>query len=368
MKYIDFYIVDDEILYAYIYGYGEKKIKLSSDSLSDSLSNIFALLSKDNFSCKEFIIDGRKIIRYYDVEQILFNNMKKNNFLVKKKVNRVNKYIGGTIVVGGALLLLLLLLLYKQGPFKPNNDSQDKKLTKNVTVSVDVKGIPSHVPSSMKPDVIIPDRVFEFEYEDRSNSNEATLARNLYTDVVTRNSNTYGLPSNLMLAIGTQERGTHSTEVSPGGGFGLFQIQVENGWNWVGKPITAYNFDLGKIETVVVCQKEDGSIDVNMLADLEYNTKVACMIMAYDLSYCDYDLIAALQSYNSGTQVSFLKKEYGEDWINYRENLPGDPLYLEHVLSYIPEDNSLLQYKDPSGKEYVVDINNVYVDSLNKTR
>ncbi len=122
------------------------------------------------------------------------------------------------------------------------------------------------------------------------------------------------------------------------------------------------------METIVVCQREDGTIDVNMLADLEYNTKVACMITAYDLAYCDYDIIAALQTYNSGTNVMSLKKEYGEDWVNHRENLPGDQEYIEHVLSYIPEDNSLLQYKDPSGKEYVVDVNNVYVNSLNKTR
>ena len=34
---------------------------------------------------------------------------------------------------------------------------------------------------------------------------------------------------------------------------------------------------------------------------------------------------------------SSLKKEYGEDWLNHRDGLPGGSQYVEYVLSYIKE-------------------------------
>jgi len=169
-----------------------------------------------------------------------------------------------------------------------------------------------------------------------------------------------------MVAVGTQENGVHEKAVSKGGGLGLFQIQVENGWNWVGKELTAYNYELGKYETVTVCQRQDGKIDVNMLSDLEYNTKIACMIMGSNVKMCNNDMIAALQCNNSGTKVLSLKKEYGDEWIEHRESLPGDPMYLEHVLSYIKEDDGLLEYKTVDGDIHVLGINNVYQGEVHK--
>lgn len=360
MDYIDFQIVDDKILCTGVYGNRRENLPLNEAKL------FFRILSQKNYKYKELLVNGIKTVRYYDVSKNLFNDVKRNRTSIRKKVNRTNKYAGAIVGISGVLSLILIL---NSIGFFENGDKNDHTSTaENESTESYTKPIIAEPKVSEEIEPVICDYVFDFEYEDRSNSDKAILARELYNDVVTRYSDMYGLPSNLMLAVGTQERGTHSTKVSPGGGFGLFQIQVENGWNWVGKSITAYNFELGQMETVVVCQKEDGTIDVNMLADLEYNTKVACMIMAYDLAYCDYDIIAALQTYNSGTGVLSLKKEYGEDWVNHRENLPGDPEYLEHVLSYLSEDDSLLHYMDINSKEYVVDINNVYTDSLNKTR
>ena len=104
--------------------------------------------------------------------------------------------------------------------------------------------------------------------------------------------------------------------------------------------------------------------DKNMLLDLEYNIKVASMIMAYDLAYCDYDIIAALQTYNSGTKVSVLKDEYGNNWTEYRDSLAGDKEYIEHVLSFLPKEDRVLEYKDANGKEYSLQINNTYVSEF----
>ena len=361
MDYVDFQIINDEIVCTGVYG--GKKVKLSSENTK----NCFKVLSENNYEYNELVIHGIKTVRFYNVSKSFIDSIKNNKKKLPRKVKRVNKYAGIKSIVSGTLSLILVL--NSLGLYSENKS--DKKLSKlNNSVVLDQSDKISIIesPYVVEEKNIILDGIFDFRYEDRSNSDKAILTRNLYNAVVTKYSNMYGLPSNLMLAVGTQERGTHSTKASPGGGFGLFQIQVENGWNWVGKSITAYNFELGQLETIVVCQKEDGSIDVNMLADLEYNTKVACMIMAYDLAYCDYDIIAALQTYNSGTGVVSLKEKYGDDWVNYRENLPGDSEYIEHVLSYILEDDSLLKYKDLNGKDYFVDINNVYASSLNKTR
>lgn len=357
MDYIDFQIIENEIVCTTVYN--GKKIKLSIEEAK----LFFRILVKNNYNYRELLVNDIKTLRYYGVSQKLFLQVRKNRPKIKKKVNRKNKYVGTTLALSGSLILLLTL--NSIGLFCNDKEVVSTNNKETFSVMNDDKLSPN---MEMEENIIIPDSIFNFEYEDRSSSDKANLAKCLYTDVVTKYSNMYGLPSNLMLAVGTQERGTHSTEVSQGGGFGLFQIQVEGSWNWVGKSVSAYNFETQQMETIVVCQNEDGVIDVNMLADLDYNTKVACMIMASDLVYCDYDIIASLQTYNSGTNVINLKKEYGEDWINHRENLPGDTEYVEHVLSYLSQEDNLLQYKDMNEKEYTVAINNVYANSLNKTR
>ena len=355
MGWIDFQLINNQIVCIYNYK-NEKYIFSENDA-----KKLFRYLIKEKSNYEEIMVEDVKTIRFYNIKEEIISALKNNQKNCAKKVKRTNKYVGPIIATGTLLLILFTLYLTTSS----NSKYQSNVVKKDVYSTV--KSSPN-IESELEQNIIVPDKIFEFSYEDRSNSDKANLARNLYTDVVDKYSEMYGLPSQLMLAIGTQERGTHSTEVSPGGGFGLFQIQVENGWNWVGKEVRAYNFETNSYETITVCQQDNGSIDINMLADLEYNTKVACMIMSYDLMYCNYDLIAAIQTYNSGTDVMSLKNEYGDDWVNHRDNLLGDQEYLEHVLSYIPEDDSLLEYSVSSGKEYTVDIDNVYVNYANKTR
>lgn len=360
MDYIDFQIKENKIICTTCYN--NKKIYLPVEEAKI----IFRILVKYNYDYQELLINDVKTLRYYGVSKKLLEQIKKNKGKAKKKVNRINKYAGMSLAVSGSLILLLTLNslgLYKND--KEIMPIEEQENVTNVTIVTEYKTTPN---IEEEETIIVPDSIFDFSYENRSSSDKAVLTKSLYTDIITKYSNKYGLPSNLMIAVGTQERGTHSTEVSPGGGFGLFQIQVEGGWNWLGKTVTAYNFETEQMETIVVCQADDGTINVNMLADLDYNIKVACMIMASDLVYCDYDIIAALQTYNSGTSVQDLQKKYGDDWVNHRENLAGDTEYVEHVLSYLSEDDNLLQYKDKDGKEYTVAINNVYNNSFSKTR
>ena len=370
MDYIDFQIVDDKIVCTSVYG--GKKISLSSIDTR----KIFKILSENNYRYKELMIQGIKTVRYYKVSKKIIKEVQNNRCNIgNKKVKRINKYAGAKVAISGALSLVLILnsLGLYNNKLNEKKENLSDKTSIGISDSIDKLKVPMKFTMPVNEntsleEVIEPDYVFDFEFEDRSDTETSNITRSLYTDVITKYSNMYGLPPSMMIAVATQERVTHSTEISPGGGFGLFQVQVEGGWNWLGKGLSAYNFETGEIETIVVCQREDGTIDMNMLADLDYNVKVGCMIMAYDLNYCNYDLIAALQTYNSGSGVLALKKEYGENWVNHRENLLGDSEYIEHVLSYIPEDDSLLQYKNIDGKEYIVDINNVYEATVNKTR
>ena len=368
---VDFQIVEDKMR-CYITYNGKKRI-LSSNYVKP----LFKVLSENKYPFKEILVNGIETLRYYDVEKNLFKELVNNSATINKKVKRVNKYANKSIEVKKILFALLVCSSSIGYSVINKNNIPDLKVDDHEIindlelVNNDINEIIDSgkieitnnelIGKSISTDILELNNVFTFDYEDRSQSEKASTTRELYSDVITKYANMYGLPSNLMIAIATQESGIHSTEVSPGGGAGLFQIQVENGWGWLGRNIVAYNFETNQMEEITI-GGEFG--DKNMLLDLEYNIKVASMIMAYDLAYCDYDIIAALQTYNSGTKVSVLKDEYGNNWTEYRDSLAGDKEYIEHVLSFLPKEDRVLEYKDANGKEYSLQINNTYVSEF----
>ena len=77
------------------------------------------------------------------------------------------------------------------------------------------------------------------------------------------NAKKYGIAPYLALALCTQEKGEHSTNVDIGGAVGLFQIQVEGPWNWCGKELTAFNYETNSYETVTITkEKARAAIDI----------------------------------------------------------------------------------------------------------
>lgn len=68
------------------------------------------------------------------------------------------------------------------------------------------------------------------------------------------------------MAIATQEKGIHSTEIDPGGGVGLMQMQYAV---WVNQDVKAYNFDTSSWETFHVTDSN--------IRELDTNIKIACM-------------------------------------------------------------------------------------------
>ena len=196
----------------------------------------------------------------------------------------------------------------------------------------------------------------KLDYEDRSDSDKANTARAYYSDIIEKYSQTYGLDSNLILALATQESGVHDTTMNSGGATGLMQIQNDV---WDGGTLTAYNFDTNSWEQI--------KVDIPSLSDLDYNVKVGCMIFQDCLRYNNYNILATIQAYNMGygttdrlisiycnetgkTREEVLENQNDTGWLKYRQGITyGDQKYIEHVLSfYGPQGTISVQKTDGS--------------------
>lgn len=390
MNYISFTMLDNKKVICF-YNYNGEIIRINNKEAD----KLFSLLLEMKVPIEEKRINKDITLTFYNLDKYLNvrEKLKKIRQNEIKKVNRINKFVKNTPIIASCALSVAVILtscalkdVVKDVEEKKEEvdnsfsvlegkkelsvhivDDNAKNVEENIVFpeeeqEVSVMSTPNYEYNFEEDNinnVIIPDVVFDFKFEDRSSSDKAKNTKELYYDLIKKYSDIYGLPTNLMVAMATQECGVHKKEISSGGGFGLFQIQVNGGWSWEKKTISVYNFEKEEDEKIVVCEVSPGVTDVNMLADLEYNIKIGCAIFAYNLRDCNYDIIQAIQTYNSGTEVRIIKNSYGEDWINHRDTLLGDPKYLEHVLSFIDPSDNILEYKDDKNNVYYVQVNNL---------
>ena len=195
-----------------------------------------------------------------------------------------------------------------------------------------------------------------------------------YKEIIDYYSEMYGIDSNLMTAIATQERGVHSEEMDEGGATGLMQIQNDA---WDNEYLSAYNFEGSNWEEVYV--------DTEQLKDINYNIKIGCMIFQNYLYQLDYNPIAATQAYNMGIgTIGMIYSDYCSDngldinetisdprnlgWMDYRKEIPyGDQEYIEHVYSYLG-DNFSIEVKKVTGETVHIDVENDKTKENNKSR
>mgnify|MGYP001056650419 FL=1 len=163
------------------------------------------------------------------------------------------------------------------------------------------------------------------------------------------------------MAIATQEKGVHSTEIDPGGGVGLMQMQYAV---WVNQDVKAYNFDTSSWETFHVTDSN--------IRELDTNIKIACMYFQNCLVNMDYNVPAALCAYNWGTTSAKNKlSEFSQDrglslnevleandtsWINLFD-VNGDTslAYPKMVLSYYDSSKPIENEKvDENGNDIMV--------------
>lgn len=207
---------------------------------------------------------------------------------------------------------------------------------------------------------------FTLETEDLTNSEKYQSAKENYFTLIEKYATEYGLDPMLMLAIATQERGVHSEIVDPDGGLGLFQIQIEGGWNWDNETISAYNFRTNEEETITITKDK--------VRNLEFNIKCGCILFQNALREQNYNIPRAIQCYNYGSaymdqviseccrDTGYSRNDISDPtnliWTNYRNIIKnGDNRYLENVLRYLPNDTQL-EFKNPSGEKITMTFEN----------
>ena len=202
---------------------------------------------------------------------------------------------------------------------------------------------------------------FNIDFSDRTSAEKAVSAKNNYYCLVSKYAKTYGIDKDLMMAIGTQEKGVHSTEIDPGGGVGLMQMQYQV---WVNQDVKAYNFDTNSWESFHVTDSN--------IRELDTNIKIACMYFQNCLVNMDYNVPAALCAYNWGmTSTKNKLSEFSQDrglslnevleandtsWINLF-NVNGDTslAYPKMVLSYYDSSKPIENEKiDENGNDIMV--------------
>ena len=200
------------------------------------------------------------------------------------------------------------------------------------------------------------------------NGEKYTISNAYYSQSLSEIATRYGIDPSLALAVATHERGIHSNQVDSGGGIGLFQIQVEGGWNWNNRTITAYNFETNQYEDVL--------ITTEYVADVFQNMQVGCMMLQNLLTTYNYNVLEAVTAYNYGTEnvrhvLEYTASQTGASleelnnmdntkWLKYRDTIKGgDPEYLENVFKYI-QNGTTLTFTKPNGE-----VINIEFDNLN---
>lgn len=216
------------------------------------------------------------------------------------------------------------------------------------------------------------DAVLKLEAEDETAGEKYYVTKQYYYDAISDCAETYGIDPMLALAVATHERGIHRDTVDSGGGLGLFQIQVEGGWNWSGQTIKAYNFK--------TCEYDSELITTESVSDVFKNIQIGCMMLQNFLIKYNYNVAEAVTAYNygenylsmvlnkcsqeTGISISDLNNLECLEWLNYRSIISGgDSFYLENVFKYIPNE-TILNFKKIDGSE----LNIEYQNTKNLTR
>lgn len=184
-----------------------------------------------------------------------------------------------------------------------------------------------------------------------------------------KNSSIYGIPTQIMVALGMQETDLMHDECLPNGerynGCALGILQLEQNCN---NAVTAYNYTSDYEETVKYSDEE--------LYNIDKNIQVGCMRFQHALEKYNGNIYVAIQAHNYGEvmmdkaleltaddkniDVSRLLTNYRDlSWLKYIEDIHdnpdkylsnweydtyGDSEYLSKVLSYCTSDEVSYQY------------------------
>ena len=170
-----------------------------------------------------------------------------------------------------------------------------------------------------------------------------------YEDLINQMANKYMLDPNLVMAIATQERGTHSQTIDEGGGLGLMQIQVNAHPDGSTLPVIVNNNGTLTEENFTFIQAN--------YQTLNGNVEAGCALLNWLINYYHGNVVAAIYGYNLGNNSLDAKlKEYAsnsgisyESLVNDRNNLGWvDSLnnsdYLVKVCDWLNDDEIYSNY------------------------
>ena len=214
------------------------------------------------------------------------------------------------------------------------------------------------------------ENIFEFTYEDRSSNQNVSTVNNNYLDIINTYSSRYGIDPKIMFAIICQENPNNIKNYNMVAGHGVPQVEGI----WDNSEVYAYNFETNQTES-------SGPIDVmRCVDDQDYSIKISCMIMSsyYNTIHTNYsdklnpeqELGATIWAYNKGiTQIckSLNNTDNYDEFVSYVKNYTagGDNEYIEHVLSYI-QDEDVVYLKSKDGLINSVMIDNTSVENTKK--
>lgn len=381
---------------AYLVVEDDNQIKHSINIREDVL-NLFKFATNFSFENNIYIEKTRSVYKNSTIEKIKFEkgNFIVNNFNRNLITNHSNKYKVNKKVVLGTIIGLVgitsanyISLSDSRGDSNDTTQIENDNLSANTQFTAGISQVFASNPDlsslditfdfdddinsndndMMNTSVSVNNRqfnhsstgvgnieLFSFEYDDRSNSECVSNAKN---NMATFNKygEKYGVDPNLLMAIMCQESGGIHNEYSENGhAIGAFQI--ENVWD--GQTLSAYDFETEEMETICV--------EFDRLKDFDYNAKVAAMILQLNMRKFDYNVPQAVQAYNMGLSRI---NGFGDNWNTARLSCDkGDPMYIEHVFSYLP-DGYYLTMKKPDGKttNFIIDNmgSNIYETSVTK--
>lgn len=180
-----------------------------------------------------------------------------------------------------------------------------------------------------------------------------------YHEIVEEYAAKWGISSNLIMAILTQESGGYKTN--------LMQIEFDV---WKDQEIKVYNFRDGKYEYFVLTNNPENydrsrvtCITEKDLDNPITNISIACVLLRKSAEYMDYHVLAAIQCYNLGKGnmdyiFEIIFEETGqtrEEILSDQENISfyqytskvdeGDPFYLSNVFAFLSDYGETITFK-----------------------
>jgi soluble lytic murein transglycosylase-like protein len=316
------YIDLDELGNVIVY---DKKHTLSNDQVKAFINYLCQNKIKFTFRGSNLIINQKTIIINY--QNLLAKEELKP--LIKEyqkhKVNRSNQNAGKLVIGTSALCMAMLAssLMVKPVKAEPKENKPviDEPIPKTNSYYVDAQSDKeTELKIMQEAKAAAQKKLKEKEaaasaldldlsnivYEDKSNADEINYVKKNYDDVISKIAPEYGFNSQLIEAIGAQERVKHSDIPDTGGAVGLMQIQVSVHYSGSQLPITKFSNNQTK--------KVNFTFNFDDYKTLDGNINAGCALLRYYNDEFNGNLIATLCAYNAGdSQVSYAIKRYAKE-------------------------------------------------------